>query len=258
MDINIFKEITGQGKELVILHGWGGCNHKHMQPIVDQLAGRYKIMNFDLPGQGHSDWHPDILDMNAIVNQLLVSLPEQAIYLGWSFGGQLAMSIAANYPERVNRLIGIGTTPRFITNDHWPGIPEPGFKSSFTSGIKQKGWQSFMTEWFSAEFADFEPKPAAYHKLVSWLTEDYPRVNLEILFKGIDISDATDLRKSFQTIRCPIDLIFGERDDSILNESHKKIKALNSNVNVHTISKARHMPFWTHSQEFNQILNHIL
>lgn len=34
--MNIYKEITGHGKDIVILHGWGGCNHKHMQPTERQ------------------------------------------------------------------------------------------------------------------------------------------------------------------------------------------------------------------------------
>lgn len=241
--MNIFKEVSGQGKDIVILHGWGGCNHKHMQPIVDQLSSRYRVTNFDLPGQGQSDWHSDIQNIHDIADQLVPYLPKQAIYVGWSFGGLVAMSIAARHSEHVNQLIGITTTPKFIATDNWPGVPQPGFKSSFASEIKSKGFKLFMQTWYGAEFVAFNPKPAAYHELINMLDKDAPNVNLDILSKGVDICDSTDLRKEFKTIRCSIDLILSEQDDTIPTLSFKKIKALNRNVNIHVIPNAHHLPF---------------
>ncbi len=32
--MSIYKHISGQGENVVILHGWG-CDHRYMQPIVD-------------------------------------------------------------------------------------------------------------------------------------------------------------------------------------------------------------------------------
>ncbi len=256
--MNIYKEISGQGKDVVILHGWGGCNHKHMQPIVDQLVSRYRVTNFDLPGLGQSDWHHDIQSINDMADQLLSHLPKQAIYIGWSFGGLIAMSIAARYPERISRFIGITTTPKFVANDNWPGVPQPGFKSIFVPGIMQQGFKPFMKTWFDYEFAAFNPKPAAYHDLINILNQDFSKVNLEILFKGVDICDLTDLKNEFKSIQCPVDLILSERDDSVPVAAIEKIKQLNQSVNIQVIPEAGHIPFWTHSKEFNKILNHIL
>lgn len=256
--MNIFKKTVGSGKDVLILHGWGGIDHKYMQPIVEQLASRYRVTSIDLPGQGQSSWHPDIQNMDDIADQLLSSLPKQAIYIGWSFGGAVAMSIAARYPERINQLIGIGTTPKFVASDYWPGVPRPGFQASFIPAIEENGWSTFIRGWVDFEFADFESKPTKYHDLISMLDKDVPKVNTDILFKGVYIIDATDLRKPFQSIACPIDLIMGEQDDAIPIECHEVIKQLNPKVSIRTIPKAKHMPFWTHPHEFSETLNHIL
>lgn len=256
--MNIFQESTGHGKKIVLLHGWGGCNHKHMQPIVEQLANRYQVINFDLPGQGQSDWHPGIQNMQDIADQLLPFLPKEAIYIGASFGGQVAMALAAKYPERVSRLIGIATTPRFIADTDWPGIPQPGFQEFFIPGIKQKGWQAFMHAWFDYEFSTIASRPTAYQDLINMLDEDLPKINLDILFKGVYITDSTDLRKEFQLIQCPIDLLLGEKDDTIPTAAFEKIKALTPKVNIHIIPGAQHLSYWTHPKEFNKVLNHII
>lgn len=251
--MNIFKEIKGEGENIIILHGWG-CDHRHMQPIVDQLATRYRVTNFDLPGRGQSDWHPSIQTMHDIADQLLPHLPKQAIYIGWSFGGLVAMSIAARYPERVSRFVGIATTPKFIASDNWPGIPKPGFKVVFTE-IEQKGIKEFFRESYDHEFIDFNPKPVAYHKLIEILDDT---TKMDILYRGIEIVDDADLRKEFQSLSCPIDLILSEKDESMPLALTAKMQELNSLVKVHTIPSANHMAFWTHQYEFNKILNHIL
>jgi len=102
--MSIFKEVVGQGQDIVILHGWS-CNHRMMQPVVNQLSARYRITAVDLPGTGQSDWAPETQSIHDIADQLLPELPAHAIYIGWSFGGLTSISIAARYPERVKRFI---------------------------------------------------------------------------------------------------------------------------------------------------------
>lgn len=251
--MTIFKEVSGQGEDVVILHGWG-CDHRHMQPIVDQLKDRYRVTNFDLPGRGKSDWNENIQNIHGIADQLLPHLPKQAIYIGWSFGGLITTSIAARYPEKVVRFVGVTTVPKFIADDQWPGFPLPGFKAAIPE-VKRKGVKDFFSSVFDHEFSTINPKPENYHKLMALLDN---AVNLDILFKGIDICDATDLRTEFKSLKCPIDLIFSEKDESLPIVLAEEVKHLNSNVTIHTIPEANHMVFWTHPKEFNKTLNGIL
>ena len=53
--MSVFKQVSGQGQDVVILHGWG-CNHLHMDPLVEILAGHYRVTAIDLPGRGQSTW----------------------------------------------------------------------------------------------------------------------------------------------------------------------------------------------------------
>lgn len=254
--MTIFKKTEGQGEDVVLLHGWG-CNHHYMQPIVNMLSKRYRVTNFDLPGRGQSDWRADNKTIHDVADQLIAELPKEAIYIGWSFGGLIATSLAARYPEKVKHFIGITTTPKFVTQGDWPGVPQPGFSADFQA-IKVKGFFSFLKNYYDIEFATINPKPTGYYEILQLLAEDSNKVDVNILFKGIDICDATDLREQFRTLQCPVDLILGGKDDAVPLSSHQKIQQLNPRVKIHTIPDAGHLPFWTHQAEFNVILNNVI
>jgi pimeloyl-[acyl-carrier protein] methyl ester esterase len=252
--MNIFTETKGKGDNIVLLHG--ACdNHHYMQPIMDQLCDRYQVTSLDEPGRGLSKWQPQIKNIHDLADALLPVLPEKAIYINWSFGGLIAISIAARYPDRVKRIINIGSVPKFIENTDWPGVPQPGFKALLPI-IAEHGLPAFLKRFHDSEFANFNPKPKAYHVLNRLL--ENMEVDIDAINKRIHICDATDLRQEFRSLKCPIDLILGEKDEAVPTALHEKIKALNPKVNIHIIPGAQHMLVWTHPMEFNKILEKIL
>lgn len=252
--MKINKQITGQGQDIVMLHGWG-CNLIHMQPIIDMLPGEYRVTNIDLPGRGKSDWNSEIQSIDGFAEKLLPHLPEKAIYIAWSISGPITISIATQHPERVEHFIGIGTTPKFVADEDWPGVPQPGFKA-LMEDFKSRGEKELFKERYQLEFAAFDPKPAAYYQLINILKDSDD--DLDAFCQGIDICDATDLRQAFSQLQCPIDLILGDRDDCVPLEQIEKIRQLNPEGNIHLIANAYHMPFWTHPEVFKKTLQGIL
>jgi len=252
----VFKKTVGQGPDVVLFHGWC-CRHQHMQSIVDMLSSHYRVHNFDLPGIGQTPWNEKIKTIHDLADILLPELPEKAIYLGWSFGGLVATSIAARYPERVERFIGVTTTPKFITTTNWPGVPRPGFRFAFETAMKLTTFKQFFTQLYETEFA-FPKEKSPEHQYLLVLLDEFNTVDKEVLFNGIDICDDTDLRDEFASLNCPIDFIMGDKDDNIPVACYEPISQLNSNFNLHVIPNAHHMPFWTHQSEFKTLLNSIL
>jgi len=253
--MSVYKEVSGEGKDIVLIHGWG-CDLRHMQPIADLLVSNYRTTNIDLPGRGKSAWVSSIKTIHDIADIILPHLPEKAIYVPWSFGGLVTLSIASRYPERIERIVGVATMPKFVETDNWPGVPKPGFQAGFNE-IKTLGFNDFFKGYYDLEFSSFNPKPAAYHQLIQ-LLQDTPEQDLEILLKGVCLCDETDMREAFQSLQCPIDLILGEKDHSVPLASHAAMKQLNPAVNHHVIPESQHMLFWTHPAEFQDKLQTIL
>lgn len=255
--MSIFKDITGTGQDVVIIHG-GGASHLDMVPIAKKLAPHYRVTNIDLPGTGQSMWDPNIHNIHDLADYTLKELPKKAIYIGWSFGGLIAQSIAARYPARISHLIGIASTPKFIEANDWPGFPQPGYSSIVTSLLKEGNEaKSFLEMFYEYDFEPINPKPPAYYEAKKIWTQPSTLSN-EMLLVRMNMVDKTDLRELFKSIKCPIDLILGGEDPNVPKALFAKIKELNPFVKIHEIQESRHAPFWTYPEKFNEILDRIL
>ncbi|HUA88396.1 MAG TPA: alpha/beta fold hydrolase, partial [Steroidobacteraceae bacterium] len=115
-------QISGRGRDLVLLHGWGLNLH-----VFDQLAGllarHYRVIAIDLPGHGGSDWDEAARSPAAHswrVHETLAPLTERYALMGWSLGGQYALDLAAAMPAGIERLVLVSTTARFLAAPGWP------------------------------------------------------------------------------------------------------------------------------------------
>lgn len=106
--------------QLVLIHGWAGIPAL-WQSLVEQLAAQFDVCLLELPGFDSGDWPSDI-DDKALIDSLLPQLPQQACYVGWSMGGNIAALIAHYYPERVQALALLASNPCFVADGDWPGM----------------------------------------------------------------------------------------------------------------------------------------
>lgn len=105
-------QVGGQGPPVLLLHGWGGTLES-FTPVSDDLRGSYTVYAFDLPGFGESSLPPiawGAADYARLTLNLVDTLKlDRPHLIGHSFGGQVAIALAATYPERVGRLILVGS-----------------------------------------------------------------------------------------------------------------------------------------------------
>jgi len=105
---SLFVEcLGGDGSPLFILHGWGNCS-KVMKPMGDLLKHHSKVYLVDLPGFGQSLFPEDLWNSvnyaDCLFEYLLLHGIEKVSLLGHSFGGKVAMSFAAKYPNHIEKL----------------------------------------------------------------------------------------------------------------------------------------------------------
>jgi len=251
--MTIYSETQGSGPDVVLLHGWGANLH-YMKPLATHLENNFTVTNINLPGQGGSDWQA-IESIDDMADQILTVVPESAIYIGWSMGGLVAASIAARFPNRVKHFIGIATTPKFVEDGDWPGLPEPGFQAGFNMKTNEEV-KAAMQDQINAEFQGLESKEKERQNLLKLnRTLD---LDISVCTAGIKILDALDFRPQYSQISCPMDLILGENDAYVLPGSYPLMQTLNPNLNIHIISNAQHMLLSTHAEELYRVLDTIL
>lgn len=99
----------GQGEPVVILHGWGMSSF-YWLPISKKLAqNNFRAIAIDLPGSGESSAPKAVWGNDEYADFILNFLNQIGIekfnLIGHSFGGALAIKIAAGHPEKVNKVI---------------------------------------------------------------------------------------------------------------------------------------------------------
>lgn len=101
------------GSPLVLLHG-GSARWQSALPLLPELSQQWQVYAPDLRGHGRSGRVPGSYRLRdyaadvAIFLQQVVKQP--AVLFGHSLGGQIAIFVAARYPELVRGLV-IGDTP---------------------------------------------------------------------------------------------------------------------------------------------------
>ncbi len=98
----------GKGDPLFLLHGWGS-SCQSFDGVEAALADRFRCLAVDLPGFGWSPIPPAAWGTREYalhVEHLLTALGvERSACLGHSFGGRVAIRLAAEAPARVSKLV---------------------------------------------------------------------------------------------------------------------------------------------------------
>lgn len=107
---------------LVLLHGWG-LHGGIFAPLAAHFAPRYRVSAPDLPGHGACP-HEPYADLDGLAAIMERRVEAGCVLVGWSLGGMVAAAIAAAGRVRVERLVLVATTPRFVATRDWPhGLP---------------------------------------------------------------------------------------------------------------------------------------
>ncbi len=134
-DVSIAYQVTGDGPvDIVYLPGWVSnvevmWEEPETAAFLQRLASFSRLIAFDKRGTGMSDRvAPDQLPGLEVRMADLAAVMEaagsnRATLMGHSEGGNLAILYAATYPDRVDKLILIGSYARRIWSEDYPWAP---------------------------------------------------------------------------------------------------------------------------------------
>jgi 3-oxoadipate enol-lactonase len=112
--VRIAWERRGAGEPLLLVHGLGYARWG-WEPVVEGLAGAHEVVLFDNRGIGESDVPDGPYSVRMMAEDAVAVLDaaghERAHVLGTSLGGMVALQLALDRPERVDRLVLACATP---------------------------------------------------------------------------------------------------------------------------------------------------
>jgi len=209
----------GTGSPLVLLHTVR-TQAEHFRELIPLVQDRYTVYALDLPGMGYSEIVPgasyDEPAMRAAVTSLLTQLDLQDVtILGESMGAVLALTAAAELPDRVRRVVAINPydyaggiarsslLARFIvTGVLAPGVgptiaavePRPIMRAVLRGGLGDK---SALRDDYLDELLQVGRRP------------DYPTVARAVYG---NLPSLIAARSRYPEVTAPIHLIYGHHD----------------------------------------------
>jgi 2-hydroxy-6-oxonona-2,4-dienedioate hydrolase len=253
--IHINEAGSPDAEPVIMLHGSGpgATGWSNFSKNIPVLAEKYHVVAADMPGWGESDtvsWqernHPkavaDLMDVLGI---------EKATVIGNSMGGGTTVRFGYEYPERVIRLITMGSSSGTT------GLFGAG---GLTEGLKilQRGYR--------------EPSFEVMRELVDVMTFDSSFATDELIQARADmVASHPEHNKNFldavgkravveldhdkvRTIKAPT-LLFHGRDDRVVPFEHSlRLVSLIPNSRLVLINRCGHWLQIEHADEFNRLV----
>ncbi len=250
MSASLYWQVSGQGPNLILLHGWG-MNGAVWSQVAEKLRSQFRVHVVDLAGYGNSAaCHAD--GLASLAELLLSHAPQRAFWVGWSLGGLLASYIAVHHSERVDGLITVASSPRFAASDNWRGI-KPVVLQSFSQQLKQDF--QLTIERFMALQTMGTPSAREDVKRLKQAVLSRPAPQAAALQSGLNMLANVDLRADMAQLTMPVLRLYGRLDGLVpvqVATDMAQILPLSAQYIFHNSS---HAPFITEEESFcNQLV----
>jgi pimeloyl-[acyl-carrier protein] methyl ester esterase len=235
----------GRGAPLVLVHGWG-LHGGIWDGVVAGLRDRFELIVPDLPGFGRSRGVPlpgDAFELAALVSAVV---PPRAVWVGWSLGALVAMAAALREPARVERLVLVSATPRFVRDADWRCAMDRMVMAAFHRDLSTD-YRGTLQRFLSLQMGDGE------RGLLRSLRGELFRFGEpdgDALVRGLEVLLNTDLRERVAAIKVPTLLIHGERDTLVPVGAAEYLAGRLPDARLERIAGAGHAPFLSDPQTF--------
>lgn len=241
---------TGDGPTLVLVHGWAMSSAVFAEALQD-LSDEYRVLAPDLPGHGHSTPAGDY-SLDALASDLLAWIDALELsdirLLGWSLGGQIAIRLATLAGSRLNRLLLVATTPRFVAEGEWPhGLPD-GQVRIMGRGLKRR-FEKTLDDFFAQQFDEHELDDERRRLLRQQVAPETMPPQPEAALAALETLRGSDLRQEIETLDLPTLVMHGAEDAIIPQTAGRYLAERLPRARFISMPGLGHAPFLSRPEE---------
>lgn len=205
----VHYEVYGRGRPVILLHGWLG-SWGLWQETMAYLGRYYRTYALDFWGFGESGKKREtyaVQDFVSLVSQFMDHLGiEEAPLVGHSMGGTVSLSVALKYPEKISKVVVIGS-PIVGSSLAWP-LKLAGYRS-IAFLLFNAMWAFRLGMRVASPFISHDPR---FPKMMD---DDLTKTTLESFLLSIASLRRTDLRPMLEDIHIPTMGMYGDLDNIV-------------------------------------------
>ncbi len=242
-DLDVHYRDEGTGFPIILLHGTGASLHT-WDAWTAELKKEYRVIRMDLPAFGltgpNADHDYRIKTYTEFLDQFISTLSIDSFHLaGNSLGGQIAWNYAADYPEKVAKLILVD--PSGFPSEHGTAMVFRLARTPILNNIMR-----FVTP---KSFIKKNLKEVYYNdeKITPELIDRYYHLTLRTGNRDAFIARAKlhpkpDNTPKLNEITAPTLIIWGEEDTWIPVVDGKRFEAAIPNAQLVVLEQTGHVP----------------
>ncbi len=234
--------ILGKGTPFIILHGFLGMADNWKTLGTRYAENGFQVHLVDQRNHGKS-FHSDYFDFDILADDIKNYLQyhglSSAVVMGHSMGGKVAMQLAVDFPERVDKLIVADIAPRYYPPHH-QHIIDALNKLDFDTITSRKQADEALAQYF--------PETGIRQFLLKnlyWVTKERLdlRFNLKVLQNKME--EIIEAIPPHSTYSKPTLFIIGDRSEYVQPSDHGTIKTHFPEAIIETVENAGH---WLHAE----------
>lgn len=246
--------MRGSGPALILIHGAGGSSREWTFSMMDKLTDRYRVIAVDRPGHGYTSRIPTrensaetTREQSDLIYKLAKTLEiDQAIVLGQSYGGAVAMNFAVDHPDMLAGLVMLSGVSNL-----WEGDLGEWYEKTNT------WWGKFVlipvlsnlsTTKSSQEVVDGifapDPAPAGYLAHVGQrLSSRSSQIRANTGQINRSYQDVAAMVDRYGDITAPVEIIHGDQDTTVPLHVHAiPLSGQIKDANLTVLEGTGHMP----------------
>jgi pimeloyl-ACP methyl ester carboxylesterase len=249
---SIYYEREGEGLSVIFLHE-GVADSRMWEPQVDAFAKHFDVVRPDMRGFGQSSrlegpWSP-VADLLALIDELEL---KPAHIVGASAGGGIAIDFALEHPERISKLVLVGSA---IGGTNF-GKRYPDLFKDIRAADEAKDFQALNRAEMRL-FLDGPRRPEGYVSNPKW-RELFLDMNAKTMYIDWAKSPPKELdppaAERLGEISAPTLVVIGDEDIAPVQDGAELLMEKVPHARKAVIHDAAHLPNLEHPEEFNRIV----
>ncbi len=233
---------------VVLLHGFTQ-GPRSWDPVAGHLGPEHELVRLTLPGHGGAGAVESTFEEAAAG---LAEVGGAGTWVGYSLGGRLALRVALDRPDLVERLVLLGASPGLAEADQRATRVQRD--EMLAGGLERKGLEVFLDGWLRQPLFERLPRSAAGLGERKANTVEGLASVLRRFSPGVQ----EPLWDRLGELEMPVLLMAGEHDTKFAAVAFRVTRGIGNNTEVSVVPGAGHAAHLERPEAFALLLERVL